>query len=98
MDSTGNHKFARVLYGSYSASALNIKTDNDGNIYTTGVFHGTVDFDPGTAVSNLTTGFGTDIYISIKSNDVEKVGLVFKPENDCLQIRSVLVPNLEVSE
>ena len=41
---------------------------------------------------------GTDFYISVKSNDVEKVALVFKPENDCLQIKSILVPNLEISE
>lgn len=41
---------------------------------------------------------GTDFYISIKSHETEKVALVFKPENDCLQIKSVLVPNLEVSE
>lgn len=41
---------------------------------------------------------GTDFYISIKSNEVEKVALVFKPENECLQLKSVLVPNLEISE
>ncbi len=41
---------------------------------------------------------GTDIYISLKNNAVEKVGLVFKFENDCLQLKSVLVPNLEISE
>lgn len=41
---------------------------------------------------------GTDFYISIKSHDTEKVALVFRPENDCLQLKSVLVPNLEVSE
>lgn len=39
-----------------------------------------------------------DIFVSIKSNDTEKVGLVLKAENECLQIKSVLVPNLEVSE
>lgn len=41
---------------------------------------------------------GTDVYISIQSHDTEKVALVFKTENDCLQLKSVLVPNLEVSE
>ena len=41
---------------------------------------------------------GTDFYISIKANNIEKVALVFRPENECLQLRSILVPNLEISE
>jgi hypothetical protein len=40
----------------------------------------------------------TDVYISIKNKETEKVGLVFHSENECLQIKSILVPNLEVSE
>jgi hypothetical protein len=40
----------------------------------------------------------TDIFISIKDKETEKVGLVFRSENECLQIKTVLVPNLEVSE
>lgn len=39
-----------------------------------------------------------DVVVSIKSKDTEKVGLIFKNENNCLQVESVLVPNLEVSE
>ncbi len=41
---------------------------------------------------------GTDFYVSIKSNQAEKVALVFRPEGDCLQLKSILVPNLEISE
>lgn len=41
---------------------------------------------------------GTDLYISIKTDKIEKVALVFRPENECLQLRSILVPNLEISE
>ncbi len=37
--------------------------DNLGNHYATGGFRGTVDFDPGTSVYNLTSGFGEDIFI-----------------------------------
>lgn len=40
----------------------------------------------------------SDVFVSIKSKETEKVGLVFKSENGCLQVKSVLVPNLEVSE
>ncbi len=41
-----------------------IKCDKFGNVYTTGVFHGTTDFDPGSGTYNLqTVGGGGDIYI-----------------------------------
>ena len=49
--------------------------------------------DPKTDENN-----GTDFYVSIKSNQAEKVALVFRPEGDCLQLKSILVPNLEISE
>lgn len=41
-----------------------IAVDASGNIYVTGNFQGTVDFDPGVAVSNLTAAGGDDIFIS----------------------------------
>lgn len=40
-----------------------IKTDPAGNSYTTGTFDGTVDFDPGAGVFNLTSAGGLDIFI-----------------------------------
>lgn len=54
LDSNGNFKFAKVLYGGHDARGQYIKTDNDGNIYTSGYFGGTVDFDPGIGVFNIT--------------------------------------------
>lgn len=36
--------------------------------------------------------------LALKNSGVEKVVLVFRSENQCLQIRSLLVPNLEVVE
>ena len=38
--------------------------DNLGNVYTTGSFQGTVDFDPGTGTYELTSVGETDIFIS----------------------------------
>lgn len=41
-----------------------IATDNSGNVFTTGLFQGTVDFDPGTSVFNLISLGGGDAFIS----------------------------------
>lgn len=42
----------------------NIKFDIAGNMYSVGYFSGTVDFDPGPGVFNLTSAGGEDIYIA----------------------------------
>ncbi len=39
-----------------------------------------------------------DLVVSLKITGDEKLALVFRPENECLQIRSLLVPNLDVVE
>ena len=40
-----------------------ITTDNLGNVYVAGSFNGTVDFDPGSGTTNITSNGGNDIYI-----------------------------------
>ncbi len=44
--------------------ASSITLDPNGNIYTTGDFEGTVDFDPEVGIANLTSAGGADIFIS----------------------------------
>jgi hypothetical protein len=58
--------FARALGG---ASATDtgpgeIAVDKDGNIYTTGRFTGTKDFDPGAGTQNLTSAGSFDVFVS----------------------------------
>ena len=57
-------EWVNKLDGSSSNSAVAVSNDNSGNVYTTGWFNGTVDFDPGVAVFNLTSYGGNDIYIT----------------------------------
>lgn len=64
LDALGNFVWAKNIGGgSSTASSRSIKLDIYGNIYTTGFFGNTVDFDPGAAVSNLTALSG-DVFIS----------------------------------
>lgn len=49
------------------SEAMAIATDSNGNVYTTGSFHGTIDFDPNEGVANLTSNTPnaqkTDVFI-----------------------------------
>lgn len=62
-DSSGRYKWAFRLGGNSMLDDIvprKIIYDNQGNIYITGKYMGTVDFDPGTGVSNLvSTTFGS---------------------------------------
>jgi hypothetical protein len=65
LNASGNFVWAKSMGGSYDDFSYAITLDASGNIYTTGSFKGTADFDPGAPVFNLITGtFWTDIFIS----------------------------------
>ncbi len=59
LDNAGNYIFGKVFSGNYLGVGQYIALDNNGNIYTSGYFEGTVDFDPGPAVYNLVTPFNS---------------------------------------
>jgi predicted outer membrane repeat protein len=57
--------WAQRLGGTGRDRGDNIALDSSGNVYTTGTFTGTVDFDPGPGIYNLTTsGSETGVFIS----------------------------------
>ena len=63
LDSNGAFKWVKKIGGAYGDIGQAITTDNVGNVYTIGYYTGTVDFNPGTAVNNLTYVAGNDIFI-----------------------------------
>ena len=56
--------YGHILAGTtYECLSNDISVDINGNSYSTGVFRGTVDFNPGIGNFNLTAGGGGDIYV-----------------------------------
>ena len=64
LDSAGNFVWGRQMGGVEGSEGTGIAVDDSGNVYTTGLFLGTADFDPGAGVSNLTAAGGFDIFVS----------------------------------
>ena len=66
-DADGNFIWAKQLVGQANSSNANIPNDmvidNQGNLYLTGTFYQTVDFDPGSATYNLTTGIYSENFV-----------------------------------
>jgi gliding motility-associated-like protein len=69
LDNSGNFLWAKRIGGTTSEAAYSIGLDVLDNIYATGFFWGTVDFDPGTAVFNLVSnGFGDGFILKLNTN------------------------------
>ena len=64
LDTSGNFIWAKAMGGSGTDKGNSIAVDNLGNVYTTGAFAATVDFDPGAGVYNLTSSGSSDVFIS----------------------------------
>jgi hypothetical protein len=63
LDASGNYLTSKVLGGALADRAYSIVVDGSGNIYTTGDFSSTVDFDPGIGASNITSAGGSDVFV-----------------------------------
>lgn len=65
LDNGGNFKWAKQVAAHGFSSCRAITGDVSGNVYTTGHFKDTADFDPGTGVTNLyTTGSKENIFVA----------------------------------
>ncbi|CAN5265868.1 hypothetical protein BH09BAC5_BH09BAC5_12850 [soil metagenome] len=64
LDLNGDFLWAKAMGGSTVDFSYAIAVDISGNIYTTGYFQGTADFDPGASTYNLTSAGLSDIFIS----------------------------------
>lgn len=64
LDGVGNFMWAKAMGGSGPDVGFSIALDAMNNVYTTGYFENTADFDPGTGTFTLTSAWDTDIFIS----------------------------------
>lgn len=87
-DKDGNYIWARAIRGSSNAGSnfLAVDPNGSGNIYVTGLFTGTADFDPGTGVFNLSSNGSFDIFV-----------LKLNGEGDFVWARSVGGDNFDVA-
>jgi len=74
LDSAGNFLWAKQMGGTSDDRGYSITTNAGGNIYTTGFFKGTVDFDPGNGITNLTSAGNEDIFIQKLSQCIPSAG------------------------
>lgn len=64
LDAGGDFEWAKSHGGSSEDVGRSIKSDAAGNVYTSGGFYSTVDFDPGAGTFNLTSNGISDVFIS----------------------------------
>jgi hypothetical protein len=63
LDSNGNFIWAEQMGGSSNDIGFSITSDNIGNVFTTGRFQGTADFDRSSGAGSLTSSGSNDIFI-----------------------------------
>ncbi|MBP7553795.1 MAG: choice-of-anchor D domain-containing protein [Spirochaetes bacterium] len=69
INSDGTYGWTKTIGGVSSDYGYSITVDNLNNIYVTGYFKETVDFDPGAGIDNKTSAGNADIYITKINSD-----------------------------
>ena len=68
-NSSGDLVWAKSVGGTSGDNGEKIAVDGSGNVYVTGFFQGTADFDPGSGTTNLTSAGSNDVYFAKYSSD-----------------------------
>jgi hypothetical protein len=63
LDEDGNYRWAYSMGGTGGDYGRAVDVDDAGNVYTTGYFQGTGDFEPGTGTTNLTSAGSFDAFM-----------------------------------
>ncbi|GEM_PF-1599657 len=63
LDANGDHQWVVTLGSTGDDRGIDITTDASGNVYVTGYFQGTVDFNPSILTSNKTSAGDDDLFI-----------------------------------
>ena len=63
-DTTGSLLWAKSMGGTGNEYPNSIALDGDGNIFITGTFYGTADFDPSAATLNLVAAGNSDVFLA----------------------------------
>jgi hypothetical protein len=64
LDSSGNLAWAKNFGGALPDEVRSIALDRNGNVFSTGIFYNTVDFNPAAEIYNLTSAGAGDIFVS----------------------------------
>lgn len=95
LDASGNFVWAKAVEGSNDAAGWAVAVDGGGNVYTGGLFNGTVDLDPSSSVTiSATSAGGYDGYIQKLTSNGD---YVWAQHMQCTQnffIRDILVNGL----
>ncbi len=63
-DALGNYIWVKTMGGTDIEEAYNVAVDDDGNVYSSGYFNLSGDFDPGAGVHTLTSNGAYDVFVS----------------------------------
>ncbi len=105
LDADGNFVWAKKIGGEFDDVGMEITTNESGDIYTTGWFNGTVDFDPGLGIFNLRSLGKSNIFVhkmsqstgGLNENNLTKnISIYPNPATEILVMESMGLNNSEL--
>lgn len=84
LDSEGNFVWARAMTGTGFVISSGLALDQTGNVFTTGTHIGTIDFDPGPGIANLTSYSDGIVFVCKLDSDGNLIWAIAKGGNNSL--------------